>query len=269
MAEDTVAAVERLLCASVHKSDVLSGGDLSRVLRLAMADGRLVVAKGGPAPRVEAAMLGALAAAGVPVPAVLAVDDRVLVLSFVDAGEPPGGAWSDIGAHLRRLHAQTGAAYGWPDNYAFGPVAIANTPCDAWPAFWAERRLLPCAPYVAADLARRIERLCVTIGDLLPRRPAPALLHGDLWSGNILARGDRLAALVDPACCHGHAEVDLAMLHLFDRPSDAFYEAYGRPEPGHQTRRAVYTLWPVLVHLRLFGDAYAGRADRLLHRLGF
>jgi fructosamine-3-kinase len=97
---------------------------------------------------------------------------------------------------------------------------------------------------------------------------APALLHGDLWSGNILVRDGRLAALIDPACYHGDAEVDLAMLTLFDSPPDEFWEAYGPLEPGWRERRPIYQLFPALVHLRLFGAGYAGLADRLLGEIG-
>jgi fructosamine-3-kinase len=77
-----------------------------------------------------------------------------------------------------------------------------------------------------------------------------------------------LAALIDPACYHGHAEVDLAMLTLFDSPGDSFREAYGELEPGWAERRPIYQLFPALVHMRLFGRNYAGLLDRLLGDLG-
>jgi fructosamine-3-kinase len=104
--------------------------------------------------------------------------------------------------------------------------------------------------------------------DLIPARPPPALLHGDLWSGNLLVRDGRLAAFIDPACYYGDAEVDLAMLDLFGSPGESFREAYGPLEPGWPERRAVYQLFPALVHLALFGSCYAGMVDRLLSRLG-
>ena len=75
-------------------------------------------------------------------------------------------------------------------------------------------------------------------------------------------------ALVDPACYHGDAEVDLAMLSLFDAPPEPFWEAYGAPEPGAGERLPLYQLYPALVHMRLFGPAYAGMTDRLLKAVG-
>ena len=96
-----------------------------------------------------------------------------------------------------------------------------------------------------------------------PARRA-AVLHGDLWSGNVVACDGRLRGLIDPACYHGHAEVDLAMLCLFSRPDTTFWDAYGTLEPGIEDRRALYQLWPALVHLRLFGSGYRGLVERLL-----
>jgi fructosamine-3-kinase len=117
-------------------------------------------------------------------------------------------------------------------------------------------------------LARRVEALATDLPNRLPARPTPALLHGDLWGGNMLVTGDRVCGLIDPACYHGHTEVDLAMLGLFDQPDAAFYEAYGLLEPGHDERTAIYRLWPALVHLRLFGVGYRPMVERLLQATG-
>jgi fructosamine-3-kinase len=103
----------------------------------------------------------------------------------------------------------------------------------------------------------------------LPTEPAPSLLHGDLWTGNILVRDGRLAALVDPACYHGDAEVDLAMLELFSSPPGAFWEAYGRLPPGWRERRPLYQLFPALAHVRLWGAGYFPLVERLLRAIGF
>ena len=158
--------------------------------------------------------------------------------------------------------------YGWPIDYAFGPVAIANGWAEDWPRFWAERRLLVHLPHLPSALARRVEALAADLPNRLPARPTPALLHGDLWSGNILVAGDQVSGLIDPACYHGHTEVDLAMLGLFDQPEAAFYEVYGFLESGHDERTAIYRLWPALVHLRLFGAGYRPMVERLFQATG-
>ncbi len=258
-----------LLGGKLRLSRPLAGGSLSQILQIALGDGREAIVKGGPAPYTEAAMLKAIAASGAPAPAVLAVSAEALVLEVVPAGGSLNGAWRSLGEAAAPLHAAKGRLYGWAENYAFGPVDIVNGWADSWPDFWAEHRLLPHSGHISAGLARRVEALAADLANRLPAQPAPALLHGDLWGGNVLIARDRVSALIDPACYYGHAEVDIAMLKLFDTPSAAFYEAYGAPEAGHEERLNIYQLWPALVHLRLFGDSYRLLVERLVAAAGF
>lgn len=257
-----------LLGATLRRSTRLHGGDLSEVLALELGDGRAVIAKPGPAARAEARMLRAIRAAGVPAPEILAEGDGLLVLELLPDDGTLGAAWASLGAALATLHAARGPRYGWPEDHRFGSVAIPNGALESWPEFWAERRLRPALPHLPGALARRVERLAGRLGDLLPQAPAPALLHGDLWSGNVLVSGGKVSGLIDPACYHGDGEVDLAMLSLFSTPGPEFRAAYGPEEPGFAARQPVYQLWPALVHLRLFGAGYAGMVDRLLRAAG-
>ena len=257
-----------LLGGELRKSQSLSGGCLNEIVRITLADGREAVVKEGPSPKAEAAMLMAIAASGAPAPAVLAVSGEALVLEVVPTGGSLHSAWRSLGEAAATLHSARGGSYGWPENYAFGHAAIVNEWSDRWPAFWAERRLLPSCGHIAPALARRIEALAADLPDRLPAEPPPALLHGDLWNGNVLVASNRVSALIDPACYYGHAEVDLAMLNLFGSPSAVFYEAYGALEPGHEERLVIYQLWPALVHLRLFGESYRPLVQRLLASVG-
>ena len=247
----------------------LSGGDLSDVIRADLTDGARVIVKSGPAPRTEAAMLRAIRDSGAPAPAVLAVSDDVLVMEYLpeSGGLAPQG-WRDLGQALRLMHSDTGAAYGWSEDYAFADVRILNSPCPDWPGFWAERRLLPDVVRLPSPFGHRIARLAETLRDRLPLNPPCGLLHGDMWGGNLVARGGRLAGLIDPACYRGHGEVDLAMLTLFGRPGPGFEEGYGGYDPGMVERRPIYQLWPAIVHVRLFGAGYHGLLDRLLSQCG-
>lgn len=261
---DAAARAAALLGAPLQCAERLHGGDLSTVVRLVTRDGRSAVAKPGGTARAEAEMLGAIAGRGVPAPRVLAVADDLLVMEDLGRDEGPGGAWGDLGRVLRRLHAEPGSDYGWRRDHAFGAVPIPNAPAGDWPTFWAERRLAPGLPHLPAPLARRVEALAGRLPDLLPRHPPAALLHGDLWVGNVMARGGAVTGLIDPACYHGHAEVDLAMLALFGRPGPVFDDGYGPPAPGYESRRPIYQLWPALVHLRLFGAGYLSLVERCL-----
>jgi len=262
---DRVAA---LLGVGVRSAMPLTGGDLSAVVRVLLADGSTVVAKGGDRAEDEADMLRAIAAAGVPAPRVLAAAPGCLVMERLPADGRLSDAWSDLGTVTRRLHAVTGARYGWPVDFAFGPVPIINTWSEDWPAFWAEQRLLVFESCLPVDLARRVARIARDLPNRLPWCPAPSLLHGDLWTGNVLVHGRRVSGLIDPACYYGDAAVDLAMLHLFGQPSAAFFDTYRAFDPGSDERLPIYQLWPALVHFRLFGKGYRPLVERTLEASG-
>ena len=262
VAQVTGVARERL--------ELLTGESLSQVLLVRWPDGRCSVAKSGPALASEAAMLRALAAAGAPAPAVEAEHDDVLLLDYVENdGVFSARAWHDLGLQLRRLHQRTGDAYGWPVDYPLGTVTLHNREADDWPRFWAEQRLIPTAALLDRGWRERVDRLAGRLAELLPLNPPPALLHGDLWTGNVLVRDGTLVALIDPALYYGDAEVDLAMLDLFCSPPQEFREAYGQLEPGWRERQPLYQLFPALVHVRLWGSGYLSMVDRLLRALGF
>lgn len=265
---DLAGAGAALLGGELRHVETLSGGSLSRLLRIVLQDGRQAIVKAGAAPRTEARMLEAIRAAGAPAPQVLGVDGAVLVLEVLENNGGIGTVWPQMGATLRKLHGNYGTRYGWPEDYGFGPVKITNTWSDDWPKFWSEHRLLANARYIGTSLARRLEILCGDLPNRLPQNPSPSLLHGDLWGGNVLVSGDVISGLIDPACYYGHCEVDIAMLMMFDAPGPVFFSVYGELEAGHEERLAIYRLWPALVHLRLFGSGYRHLAERLLTILG-
>lgn len=261
------AEVETVFGARVARKTRCHGGDLSEVLQAELADGRVIAVKRGERVATEARMLRAMLRTGAPVPEVLHQGGSLLCLEWLAETAPSPAGWRALGDGLRLLHGSGGEGYGWPEDYAFGTLDIDNTPVDDWPGFWAERRLLPFCSALPPDLSRRVETLARRLPELLPARPAPALLHGDLWTGNALFSGDA-AWLIDPACYHGHAEVDLAMLELFGRPDAAFWQGYGAPEPDRTDRVAIYQLWPALVHLHLFGAGYRGMVTSRLDQAG-
>jgi fructosamine-3-kinase len=235
------------------------------VLLVRRPTGEYSVAKQSPAAPAEAAMLRAFAGAGLPAPMVEGEHETILLLAYLENdGLFSARAWADIGARIRQLHDRTGETYGWPVDYAIGTVTFDNRETGDWPRFWGEQRLIATAALLDRPWRERIERLAGRLGDLLPADPAPALLHGDLWTGNILVREGGVVGLVDPACYHGDAEVDLAMLDLFSTPPDEFRDAYGPLEPGWRERQPIYQLFPALAHVRLWGSGYYAMVDRLL-----
>ncbi|MEA1648659.1 fructosamine kinase family protein [Nitrospirillum sp. BR 11164] len=245
----------------------MAGGDLSVVYELALSDGARAVAKHGNGAAREGAMLRAIAATGVPAPAVLAVDDVWLVMEKLPADGALPAAWDDLAHQLNRLHAPAEEPYGWSHDHSLGSVAMPNRRAEDWPGFWAEHRLRCHIPHLDTGLGVRVGRLADRLGDHVPRSPSASLLHGDLWGGNVLVSGPRVSGLIDPACYFGDREVDAAMLTLFDHPPASFFDALALA-PGWRERLPVYRLWPLLVHLRLFGPAYAAAVDADLRRLG-
>ncbi|WP_116132245.1 fructosamine kinase family protein [Tropicimonas sp. IMCC34043] len=261
------AAARAVLGEAAVRCAPMNGGDLSDVVLITLASGQRAVAKTGPFVAREARMLQTIRDAGAPAPAVLGLHGDILLLEALDEMAPTSAGWAALGRGLRQLHATTGASYGWAEDYGFGSVPVINTPTPDWPGFWAKRRLLVFGDRLPADLARRVEALAARLPELLPHAPQPALLHGDLWTGNALFSGDT-AFLIDPACYFGDPEVDLAMLELFGNPSPAFADAYGPLAPGANARRPIYQLWPALVHFSLFGAGYRGLVERCLVAAG-
>lgn len=247
----------------------LAAESVSEVLLVPHPGGELSVAKKSPSAAAEAAMLRTFASKGIPAPLVESEFDNVLLLAHVDndAVFSPK-AWADIGAQLRKLHSVSATSFGWPVDYAIGTVTLHNRETGDWPRFWAEQRLVATAAVLDRPWRERVERLAGRLPELLPETPTVALLHGDLWTGNILVRDGSLVGLIDPACYYGDAEVDLAMLDLFASPPREFHEAYGALELGWRERRPIYQLFPALAHVRLWGAAYFNMVDRLLAAVG-
>ena len=227
----------------------------------------------------EANGLRWLAEAGaVPVPEVLAVSPSALVISMITPGRATPEAAFGFGADLARLHAAGADGFGapWPGFIASlplpndGPAAgegTAGEGAGAWPAWYADRRLLPYLRR-AADAGtlgpahiRPVEAVVARIADLAGPAEPPSRIHGDCWSGNVLWSGAR-GWLIDPAAHGGHRETDLAMLALFGVPFlDRILASYHEAVPlaaGWRARVPLHQLHPLLVHACLFGAGYAG-----------
>ncbi len=275
-----------VLGQEVVRRTPLAGGCIAEVARLDLADGQSVVEKrvlGRAATdlALEGWMLRYLAErSSLPVPEMLEATADRLVMRYVphDVGGPRHAAEIDAAEQLAALHAIRGARFGLERDTLIGPLPQPNGELDGWVDYFRERRLLAMTERAAAagrlpeGFARRLERLAGRLESLLEEPEAPALLHGDAWSGNLLFRGDRVVAFIDPAIYYGHPEIELAFTTLFGPFGETFYGAYaeraGIAAGFFEVRAALYNLYPLLVHAHLFGAGYLAPIDRTLRRHG-
>jgi fructosamine-3-kinase len=275
-------ALEALDRGKVRRWRGLSGGSINTVVHVSFTSGDPVVLKfNAHAPADffvrEAAGLALLAdGGGPPVPEVLAFGATFLLLADVSEVDPGPEAWPHFGRALAALHDRCATYFGLPyDNY-IGLTPQDNTLTDDGHAFFVERRLLPQAEtahtrgLLRSEHRRQLDRLIDRLPNLIPPQPA-GLLHGDLWSGNVIAGPGGKLWLVDPAVYYGWAEADLAMTMLFSSFPQTFYRAYGdaRPlAPGWRERLPIYNLYHLLNHLNLFGSSYLPGVEQVLLRFG-
>lgn len=257
----------------------VAGGDLNDAYRATTAAGDVFVKTSADAApgafAAEAAGLAWLAEAGaLPMPEVLGVGADWLALAWVPAG--PRLDDEALGRGLALLHGAGARAHGWtPDPpLRLGPLTLPAEPAPDAATFIAQQRWLPLARLadergaLPSGTHAAIEALAARAADLIPPEP-PARLHGDLWSGNVMADTTGAPVLVDPAAHGGPREVDLAMLRLFGSPSPSFDAAYAEVHPlpdGHEDRVALHQLTPLLVHAVLFGGGYGSRVAAVARR---
>ncbi len=264
----------------------VSGGDINTALCLAGPAGKAFVklrpAADAPMFAAEAEGLAALAACdAIRVPSVLGHGECAgqtwLLLEWLDLA--PLRAPDDArraGQALAALHRHSASQFGWARDNFIGSTLQNNVESERWPRFFAEQRLRPQFALAAqqgfgGELQRHGERICEHISAFfLDHHPAPSLLHGDLWSGNIAVLADGSPVLFDPACYNGDREADVAMTELFGGFPLAFYAAYREAwplDPGFEQRKPLYNLYHVLNHLNLFGAGYLGQAERMSAQL--
>ncbi|GAA4864619.1 fructosamine kinase family protein [Luteimonas vadosa] len=214
---------------------------------------------------------------GLRVPEVFSVGVDHIVLEDLGVGTPGSAFHANAAIGLARQHACLGEAFGFEADGWCGDSPQDNARDRDGHRFFAQRRLLPQAKR-AFDAGRlsgrdmvRVDSICRRLDALIPPQP-PVLLHGDLWQGNLHACSDGDPALIDAGAVHyGWAEAELAMLHLFGTPPEAFFAAYAeaaRLDPGWRRRAPIYNLYHLLNHLNLFGAAYLEETRRVIERHG-
>lgn len=263
----------------------LSGGCIGQVYRLRLANGETVVAKfdDGPAPKLatEAVMLRYLRQhSSLPVPPVLFSANHLLIMEFLPGGSRfSAKAQAHAAELLAALHDVSVPLYGFAQETLIGGLPQPNDWMHNWLDFFRERRVMYMATEAAANgrlpvnYLGRLENFCARLDEWLLEPARPSLLHGDVWTTNVLAAGDHITGFVDPAIYYGHPEIELAFTTLFGTFGEPFFKRYQelRPLPPgfFETRRDIYNLYPLLVHVNLFGGGYVSSVDTILRRFGF
>lgn len=273
------ARVNGALGSAIVHEQALAGGCIADVRRLTLADGRDIVAKLGQGLALEGFMLTYLAERSrLPVPKVYACTDDLLLMAYLPTkGSLAEASQIEAADHLAALHGVHGPSFGFERTTVIGGLMQPNDPEESWLDFFRDQRLMymtetavhtkKLPPDVAVRIAKLADRLDTWIDD----SARPSLIHGDMWTGNVLVNGDKISGFVDPAIYYADPEIELAFSTLFGTFGEAFFKRYTehRPlRPGFAERKDIYNLYPLLVHVRLFGAAYVSDVEMILRRFG-
>lgn len=196
---------------------------------------------------------------------------QYLILDFIDSGRPSSDYSQVLGKGLAKLHQNSQKQFGWAQDNYIGSLVQSNAWSSSWTDFYAEYRILKQtkmafdAGLLQGKDQRAIEGLLYALNELLPQE-TPALLHGDLWSGNVMVNEHGMPTWIDPSVYYGHREMDLAMMKLFGGFSEEVFSTYHSQfplEPAWQERIVYHQLYPLMVHLNLFGSSYLSACRRI------
>ncbi|WP_415901972.1 fructosamine kinase family protein [Neptuniibacter sp. QD29_5] len=258
---------------SIDSEESLSGGCIAAAKRVLLSDGQQLFVKSVSHAnermfKAEAAGLQALSAcAELSTPKVIQFDRDGLILEFIEQSPKDADFDQVLGRQLAHLHQMPVPSFGFTENTFCGPTEQPNSQLIDGFEFYAEHRFGYLARLcydrglIDKEINKGIESINKRLKQLVPEQN-PALLHGDLWAGNVIANSQGKPVLIDPAVYWGWTEADLAMTDLFGGFSSDLYSAYREVAPlysGWKERFPLYNLWHLLNHLLLFGGSY--RAD--------
>lgn len=268
----------------IHEDSSVSGGSINSAYRLSTNQGELFLKWNSDAPtdffekEAEGLKLLNTAETNLRIPEVVAVENPgngtpgFLLMEHIEAGRR--GDSTSFGADLAILHQTKETEFGLSSDNYIGSLPQSNHKHSEWELFFNEERIKPQLKMAVdsgkmdASYQQKWDRLSSKLSDFLPATK-PSLVHGDLWSGNYLYDTDGRAVLIDPAVYYGHPEMDLAFSKMFGGFSADFYRGYESVSPlenGFNERVPIYNLYPLLVHVNLFGGHYISQTKGVLDR---
>jgi fructosamine-3-kinase len=262
----------------------LSGGDTSKVLQIETNSDETFILKYNLNKNVsmfeaEAKGLSFLSKSStINFPKVYAVEKTescsYIILEFINSAEKKKDYWVDFSQSLAALHQVSSDCYGFDHNNYIGSLNQSNLLHKDWVKFFRIERLTPQVQLalsdnrISSDVASKFEKLYDKLPQLL-FNVKPALLHGDLWNGNVLTNSYGKVALIDPAVYFGNREVEIAFTGLFGGFDKEFYSIYHNCFPlenGYKDRFEIYNLYPLMVHVNLFGGSYVNAVIQTLNK---
>ncbi len=201
-------------------------------------------------------------------------DTAFLVLDYIESAARQPDFWELFAERLANLHRHSADHFGLDHDNYIGSLPQSNRKHNNWPDFFREERLEKQVKMardkgqIGTDIVRAFDRFYLKLPELFPEEP-PALIHGDLWGGNYMVGEKGEPVIIDPAVYYGHREMDLGMSQLFGGFDRMFYEAYERYYPlekGWQQRMDYCNLYPLMVHVNLFGSGYVGSVKSIIQK---
>lgn len=293
LSRESLLSIERLIQnklgtdRSITAVKRVSGGCINDAFQMSLEDGANLFVKVsvGQDNAFDAELIGLQALRStntIAVPEVIARETHdsndILILEWIQSSSPQPEFWPRFGSQLGRLHLANNSIhqFGFPEDNFIGSTKQQNTWKNHWPEFFADFRLA-----FQGDLALRqglidtsqrkgLERLIGKLPHLLASdKMSPALLHGDLWSGNFICDSNQNPVIFDPAVYYGHHECEFGITTLFGGFDSSFYDAYHDVIPkddGTSQRVEIYQLYHLLNHLNLFGQSYWSACQTIISK---
>jgi len=263
--------LQKVIAKTPKNIQLLTGGDINQVYHCTFDKQDLVVKLNGANkfPNMfekEKKGLELLAKSSFKIPKPIAFGTLenfdYLILEYIAPGEHIN--WEIFGEKLAEMHRKTSSNFGLNYNNYIGSLKQNNNYKSTWEEFYSNFRLLPLTEIarnqqlILKSDVNKIEKLCLKLNELIPNTK-PSLIHGDLWSGNLISDKNNEPVLIDPAVYYAHPEMDWAMLSLFGNYPTVAMEKYNEINPiekDFEKRKEIHQLYPLLVHLILFGKGY-------------
>jgi protein-ribulosamine 3-kinase len=279
--------IESLYGAKVETSFATSGGSINQTQVLSLTNGQRVFCKRNPSSPADfftaetrGLTLLAKVKSGPRIPKPIAVESgscpTFLLLEYIESSAEDEKFAEQLAISLAQLHRTSQEYYGLDHDNYIGSTPQKNTLEKDGIVFFRDQRinfirqLARQSGLLPLDLDKKLDSLCDKFENFLNiSGEKPALIHGDLWSGNYFPDNDGKPCIFDPAVYYGLREADLAMTELFGRLPQKFYDVYQEVfpiNPGYEERKDLFNLYHLLNHLNIFGSSYLSSVERLVKR---